>query len=265
MGTPLVLPLSKVANGRDLGAYIGFEGRPIKKQKLLRTGKLFKMPENDTDFLENYGLKKIVDFRTSAECQKEPDVVPSGVKYFHLAVHEEEKLGVPDQTKEKLKKTYIFDQYAGFKVMCHQYRKTVRSKQSQTAYHNFFEILANNEEGAVLFHCSEGKDRTGFAAYYLLHILGVDPYINRNDYLYSNYGLNDYRAKVDKLALADGANQYIRTNIQSLASVSHEYLDSALILINNEYGGLDNYLKEYIGIDQTMIDRLRELYLEPKI
>ena len=149
--------------------------------------------------------------------------------------------------------------------MCHQYRKTVRSKHSQAAYHKFFEILANNEEGAVLFHCSEGKDRTGFGAYYLLHILGVDPYVIRNDYLYSNYGLNDYREKVDKLALADGANQYIRTNLRSLASVSHEYLDSALILINNEYGGIDNYIKEYLGVDQAMIDHLRELYLEPKI
>ena len=265
MVEPLVLPLSKVENGRDLGAYVGFDGRPIKKHKLLRTAKLSEMPENDINFLKNYGLKKIIDFRTTAECEKQPDTSLTGVEYIHLAIHEEEKLGVPDETKEKLKKTYIFDQYAGFKVMCHQYRKTVRSKHSQAAYHNFFEILANNEEGAVLFHCSEGKDRTGFGAYYLLHILGVDPYVIRNDYLYSNYGLNAYREKVDKLALADGANQYIRTNLRSLASVSHEYLDSALILINNEYGGIDNYIKEYLGVDQAMIDHLRELYLEPKI
>lgn len=264
MSEPLVLPLSKVANARDLGAYYGFEGQPIKKHKLLRTGKLFKLPQNDINFLENYGLKKIIDFRASTECEKAPDTVPAGIDYFHIPVHDEEKLGVPDQDKEKLKKTYIFDQYAGFKVMCHQYRKTIRSKQSQAAYHKFFEILANNEDGAVLFHCSEGKDRTGIATFYLLHILGVDEYIIRNDYLYSNYGLNTYREKVDKLALADGANQYIRTNLRSLASVSHEYLDSALILINNDYGGIDNYLKEYIGIDQAMTERLRELYLEPK-
>ncbi|QNQ81251.1 tyrosine-protein phosphatase [Lactobacillus sp. PV034] len=265
MFEPLVLPLNKVANVRDLGAYYGFNGRAIKRHKLLRSGKLFRLPQDDMTFFENYGLKKIIDFRTSLECEKEPDSVPAGVEYIHLAVHEEKKLGVPDQDKEKLKKTYSFDQYAGFKVMCHQYRKTVRSTYSQAVYRKFFEILANNEDGAVLYHCSEGKDRTGIATYYLLHILGVDGYVIRDDYLFSNYELDSYRKKVDTLALTNGSNQYVRANLRSLASVANEYLDSALILINNEYGGLDNYLKESIGIDQAMIERLRELYLEPKI
>lgn len=264
MAEPLILPLSKIANARDLGAYRGINGRAIKKHKLLRTAKLFNMSKSDEDFLVNYGLKKIIDFRTDYECEKEPDLVPAGVEYIHLPVHADEKVGVPDRTRENLRNTYDRDQYAGFKLMCHQYRKTVSAVYSQKNYYKFFEILANNENGAILFHCSEGKDRTGIAAVYLLYILGVKAEVIRQDYLYSNFGLNNYRAHIDYEAKEQGFNEYVRANLRSLGSVANEYLDTAKILINKEYGGLDNYLKEKIGIDQAMIDQLREIYLEPK-
>lgn len=263
MVEPLVLPI-KIRNARDLGSYTGIDGRKIKKHRLLRTGKLYGMSEYDKAYLKNYGLKTIIDFRTAEERKYMPDPKIEGVKHLDIAVHEDEKVGAPDQTREQLKKTYDKDQYAGFKVMCHQYRKTVKSTHSQEAYHRFFESLASQEEGATIFHCSEGKDRTGFAAVYLLHILGVDPQIIRADYLYSNFTLTNYRNQLDDKAVSEGANEIMRASLRSLASVANEYLDTALILINKDYGNLDNYLKENIGIDQAMISRLRELYLEPE-
>ncbi len=260
---PLVLPID-IRNARDLGSYVGIDNRQIKKHRLLRTGKLYEMSEYDMAYVKNYGVKTIIDFRTAEERKFMPDPEIEGIKHLDISVHEDEKIGAPDQTKEELKKEYDKDQYAGFKVMCHQYRKTVRSTHSQKAYQRFFESLANQESGATIFHCSEGKDRTGFAAVYLLHVLGVAPEVIRADYLYSNFTLTNYRNALDQKAASEGANQIMRASLRSLASVANEYLDTALILIEKDYGGLDNYLKEKIGIDEGMKDRLRELYLEPK-
>lgn len=264
MVAPLVLPLEHVPNPRDLGSYRGIDGRMIKKHRLLRTGKLFEMPKSDENYLLDYGLNTIIDLRTPQEIKNMPDTTPTGVKHLVIPVHEDEKIGVPDETKEQLRSAYDKDQYAGFKVMCYQYRKTVRSKHSQHAFHEVLENMASNQNGATIFHCSEGKDRTGFTAIYLLHILGVDLETIRQDYLYSNYMLNDYRAKLDKKARENGANEFVRANIRSLGSVANEYFDTAMILINKDYGGLDKYLHDEIGVDQDMVDQLRNIYLEPK-
>lgn len=261
---PNVLPLENVPNARDLGGYVGADGRKIKSHRLLRTGKLGKMTEKDKEFLLNYGLNIVIDLRSTPEIELLTDPKIPGVQHYDIAIHEAEKVGVPDETKEKLKKTYDKDQYAGFKVMLHQYRISVEKEHAQRAFHKVLEVLANNPDGATIFHCSEGKDRTGLTAVYLLYILGVDPYVIRNDYLYSNYMLDDYREFLDKKAQREGANDIVRANLRSLGSVKNEYLDTALLLIEKEFGGLDNYLHEYLKVDQALIERLRDLYLEPK-
>ena len=261
---PLNLPLTKVNNARDLGAYEGIDGRKIKSHRLLRTGKLVNMTPEDEEYLVNYGLNKIVDLRTPSEIRTAPDKVPVNVEHFDMSVHEDEKVGVPDEKRAALRKMYDKDQSAGFKGMCHQYEITVNSAHSQKAYHDLLELLANNETGATIYHCSEGKDRTGFASLYIMHILGVDLTVIREDYLYSNYALTDYRARLDKKIIKEGGNDILRACMRSLGSVANEYLDTALLLIDKEYGGLDEYLKNQIGVTPDMVEQLRNLYLEPK-
>lgn len=261
---PLSLPLTTVPNARDLGAYKGIDGRKIKTHRLLRTGKLVNMTQEDANYLVNYGLNKIVDLRTPTEISNWPDKVPDNVDHYDISVHEDEKVGVPDEKRETLRKMYDKDQYAGFKGMCHQYEITVNSEHSQKAYYKLLELLANNENGATIYHCSEGKDRTGFASLYILYILGVDLVTIRQDYLYSNYELADYRARLDKKIVKEGGNDILRACMRSLGSVANEYLDTALLLIDKEYGGMDEYLKNQIGVTQDMVEQLRNLYLEPK-
>ena len=82
----------------------------------------------------------------------------------------------------------------------------------------------------------------------------------RQDYLYSNYMLNDYRALRDKKMQEE--NLCFRANMRILGSVSDAFLDTALIAIEKDFGSIDNYLKEKIGVTSELRDRLRELYLE---
>lgn len=86
----------------------------------------------------------------------------------------------------------------------------------------------------------------------------------RQDYLFSNLMLGNYQAMMNQKIIDEGGNAVLRANVRSLASVENEYLDTALLLIDEKYGGLDSYIKNILKIDDDLIQKLRELYLEPK-
>ncbi len=86
----------------------------------------------------------------------------------------------------------------------------------------------------------------------------------RQDYLFSNLMLGKYQAMMNQKIVDEGGGVVLRANVRSLASVANEYLDTALLLIDEKYNGLDNYIKNILKIDDELIQSLRELYLEPK-
>ena len=76
--------------------------------------------------------------------------------------------------------------------------------------------------------------------------------------------LGKYQAMMNQKIVDEGGGVVLRANVRSLASVANEYLDTALLLIDEKYNGLDNYIKNILKIDDELIQSLRELYLEPK-
>ena len=259
---PNVLPVSSVCNPRDLGGYIGFEGRKVKSHRLLRTGKINKISAKDEKFLQEYGLSKIIDLRSPLEYKKCPDRPIPGVQHFAMPLSDEDNTNGGKKDIAKVFEEYRHDQYAGFRMMCDRYHDHVSKKHAQNTIRQILELLVNTPDGAVLFHCSEGKDRTGIIAVIILYLLGVDLETIRQDYLYSNYMLNHYRAKRDEIFKQKGENLEFRANMRILGSVSDAFLDTSLITIEKEYGGLDSFLQNQIGVTPEMRDALRELYLE---
>lgn len=233
-------------------------------RRLLRTGKISRITDHDREFLHNYGLTKIIDLRSPAECDHCPDSKLEGVEHYNIpiSVDDNTKGGKKDLTK--VFATYRQDQYAGFSMMCERYKSHVLKEHAQHSLHEILELLANTEKGAVLYHCSEGKDRTGLVTVVILYLLGVDMETIRQDYLYSNYMLNNYRARRDQQMQAEGENLCFRANMRILGSVSDAFLDTALIAIEQNFGGLDNYLQEKIGVTPDLREALRDLYLEEK-
>lgn len=262
MTDPIVLPLEKVRNPRDLGGYIGYQGRKIKMHRLLRTGKISNITPHDEKFLLNYGLAKIIDLRSPLECKKMPDSQIPGVEHIDLSISTDDNTKGGKKDLAKVFAVYRKDQYAGFRMMCDRYRSHVVKEHAQHSLHKILEVLANTEDGAILYHCSEGKDRTGLVTVMILYLLGVDMETIRQDYLYSNYMLNSYRADRDQKMKETGENLCFRANMRILGSVSDAFLDTSLITIEKEFGGIDNYLEQKIGVTPQLRDRLRELYLE---
>lgn len=201
-----LLPITTAINPRELGGLTGFNNRKILMHRLLRTGDLSKMSPEDTQFLKNYGIVKIIDLRSKSESISHPDPQIDDVQNISIPLSSEEGTlgGESNLTQEA--KLYNENPHAAFKMMCDHYRDHVIAAHDQETVRQVLKILSETDEGAVIFHCTEGKDRTGFVALFVLYILGVDLEVIRHDYLASNKILAEYRAARDKRFKEAGKN-----------------------------------------------------------
>ena len=147
-------------------------------------------------------------------------------------------------------------------MMCDHYRDHVIAAHDQETVRQVLKILSETDEGAVIFHCTEGKDRTGFVVLFVLYILGVDLELIRQDYLASNEILTEYRAVRDKKFQEAGKNLTFRANMRVLSSASDLLFDTILLTIEKEYGDLETYLRDVLNVTPELEAKLRELYLE---
>ena len=262
MTAPIVLPIKSVRNPRDIGGYVGFDGRKIRPHRLLRTGNMSEITPTDERFLLDYGLHTIIDLRSPAECKQNPDKELDNVEHYACPLSAEDNTGGHGLDMSKEFAEYRKDQYAGFKLMCRRYHHHILNKSAQRSFHHIIKLIAENDDGAILYHCSEGKDRTGLVTIIILYILGVDMEVIRQDYLYSNYMLNDYRAVRDQHFKQVGENDNFRANMRVLGSVANSYFDTSLITINENFGGLDSYITNELEIDDQMKELIKEKYLE---
>ncbi|MEY8662345.1 tyrosine-protein phosphatase [Ligilactobacillus faecis] len=260
---PLSLPLEQGVNFRDLGGYQTKDGQRIKKNKVIRSGSLGNLSPNDLAFLDDYGLRYDVDFRSSTEQKDAPDRLPNGVNYYFTPVFPEDE--TKSSAKDRRKKIFMSDPEAGFKNMIRAYKDIVLQASAKKAYREFFDVLLANDKDkeAVLFHCSAGKDRTGMGAVYLLSVLGVDEKTIRNDYLASNKFLAPWTEReLSKRKLPLEHQEVFLSNLKALGSVRESYLNTALTVMQREYGSLEGYLKHELYLTKQQVKDLKQIYLE---
>ena len=114
----------------------------------------------------------------------------------------------------------------------------------------FGHLLESNEP--TVFHCTAGKDRTGMAAALLLHALGASPEEVMRDYLLTNERLK--MPEISRYTLGPEAAAV-------LWRVQPAFLEAAFEAADQDYGGLDPYLREGLGLGEPEMERLKELYL----
>lgn len=254
------LPLENCFNIRDLGGLLTKDKRQIESHRLIRSSDLSRLTDRDLEFLAQYGLTTVIDLRSPEEVRTHPDHISSKIEYFHRSIFPSDET----QTNTDiiaLRKQYAIDPLAGFHNMINVYQDMVQRESSQKAFHDFFEILVAGDKKCILFHCTSGKDRTGLATVFLLSLLGISKQTIRKNYLISNSLVSAQRQERVEEARSQGASLILQATLRSLGSVSNEYLDSALVLIEEQYGGLDKYLQNQIGITPEMTIKLKRLYL----
>ena len=250
-------------NFRELGGYETLSGKKIKMHKLLRTGNLADLSPFDKQFLTDYGVKYDVDFRSKEEVNNQPDRVPDGVEYIYDPVFSED-LTNSSKSLNDLNKQAANDADFGFDHMHYAYEDMIESESAQNAYRKLFEVLLKNdgENESVIFHCTAGKDRTGFGAMLILSALGVPFSTIKKDYLLTNITTKDFVDSMIEHARQNGRNENVLQSIRDIQSVRPEYLDHAIKVLNDKYGSINNYLRDVMKLSSADIMKLREIYLE---
>ena len=246
--------LESVGNARELGGYTTVDGRTVKHGVLLRTAALNKISSDDVKRLTDiYHLAVIADLRASLEVAPKPDPVIEGVKYLNLRVINEEAF-----TRDVEKKlAFEGDAMTRLKMI-------VDDDSGKKAYHEFFRELLDLPEGrSLLFHCSQGKDRTGCAAMLILSALGVSEDTIMEDYMLTNTFNAEIIAGQRKMLLSHGMNDSeLEKYMLVLDEVSPKTMTALLAWLKDNYGSPVEYIVQELGISEEDIAALQTKFLE---
>ena len=260
----------KIDNARDLGGMVAAGGRTIRPHRLLRTAHLHDATDADVQRLRTeYNLCRIFDFRSMGEFQAVPDREIEGVQHHLLPtidMRAEQQTGkpIPDEAFLELDRHIVnYSFYPEVQVMAaNMYPSLIRSEFSQLQYAAFLRLIVETpEDGGILWHCAQGKDRTGWGAAYLMFALGVEREAVIADFELSNEA---YRPIVNKLnadVIARGGGEAEMAVIQAFMGVSTPNFISTLDLIDREFGGMNEYLSEILCLTHEDIQILRRRYL----
>jgi protein-tyrosine phosphatase len=238
------LDLEGASNFRDLGGYRTSDGRVVRWRQIFRSNHLGHLTAADTDIVRAVGLRSAFDLRgreerTAAACGLE-----------EITVH---PLPIEPTVVAALRArlaTGSLSSSDAREIMRESYRSYVRLNT-----HSFRALFAHllRDHAPLVIHCTAGKDRTGFACALVLHALGVPDDVIAEDYLLTN---RLYRRDP---ASATDLPEDVR---EAIGSVEASYLAAAFEAIHADYGGLDFYLKEGLGLGESERANLKDRYLQ---
>lgn len=261
------IELKGVVNARQLGGYKTMDGRTIKQNLLLRSAALNNATDEDVRILsEKYKLKAVADFRTDAERNPALDREIPNCTNSHLNILGTLASGA--LSNDILAKLAKMDEVERYKFISKYmnidsiYTQIVTTENSWKNYRKFFDILLNTENGAVLWHCTQGKDRAGFGTIFVLSALGVDEETIEKDFALSNDSYAPAIQKISERAKAENWSEAEYENTLGLVGVSVKSMKKAVALIKKENGSMENFLKNKIGLKADEIQKLRDKYLE---
>ena len=256
------IPLDGTPNLRDLGGYATRCGQCVATGKAFRSGTLAYLSASDWRKLEEYKLSVICDFRREDEQAMEPTTLPPNMpvnivclsigsgsltEYLrYLLSDQSESADSVRKLMQAINREFVLE-----------YADTFRQFMQHTL------ALADHE--SILFHCSAGKDRTGFGAALLLSALNVERDVILNDYLASaDYYLPTVEIEKIKQRFAHlEPGTYQIERLQPMLEVQADYLNSAFAAIDENWGDSETYIREALNISDQQIQHLRSKFLVP--
>ncbi len=228
-----------IQNIRDLGGIRTRSGSSVRPGMLIRSAHLFQAEAKDLE-----GVSTVIDLRTPGERKEAPDQV-HGREYLPLPIFEDVTAGISHEKGTA-------DQ--GIPDMAYLYGRLMR--ECADAFRKVLLTIMQHDfsHGAVLWHCTEGKDRCGMTAALILEALEVDREIILEDYLKTNLVNLPKAIRVrDRLRTTHGpefAEQVYRAYIADEA-----YLNAAWDAMG------EDFIRERLRIDDSILQDFRRKIL----
>ncbi|MEU9090941.1 tyrosine-protein phosphatase [Streptomyces sp. NPDC048428] len=258
MQTARAVPAASVLNLRDLGGIALGSGRQVRPGVVLRSGQLSGLDPVHDAAVAGLGIRTVVDLRTADERASAPDRLPPGARLFVADVLGDDPGVAPARLRALLADPVEAERLLGGgkaeEMFAETYRQMVLSPRAAAAYRAFVETAADDAARPVLFHCTAGKDRTGWAASVLLLLLGASRDVVRTEFLAVNPLMRvAFRPYVQNFLDAGGDPEIASAIIE----VRPRYLDTALDAMDERWGGLDGYARDGLRIPVPVLRRLR--------
>ena len=258
------IPLQNLDNTRDLGGTKTADGRTIADGMLIRSGHLHDAGADDIAYLTGHvGL--IVDFRTENERAGKPDPDIPGTEYLHLPIIESLAAGISRdiESDEDAFTMVAGDPDKARQYMMNTYLIFVTNKYSISQYRRFVDLLLQEREKAVLWHCTAGKDRAGFASVIVQELLGVTRNDIMEDYLQTNVYL---KKEIEQLmsmigCQMGGLTEKAERALKYLFGAHEEYVAGIYKKTEEIYGSFDAFLENALLVSPEERKAMQERYL----
>ena len=256
-----------IVNARDLGGYKTADGMTVKKGLLIRGASLATAKDADLALLADLPVVKVIDFRTDFEKKGKENRSLPFADYICLPIQPVDNGDAPKElTKHKSFDISKIIMFAAFNekaktIAREMYPLMVTRPDCQRQFAAFLRKVIDTPEGAVFFHCTQGKDRTGLAAAYLLSALGVDRETIIADFDKTNQVYaRDVRKYCRRVKFFGGKEEELAV-VKAFIGANTDNFIHALDLINAEYGSMDAYLRNVLGLTDADFEILRGRYL----
>lgn len=239
------VPLSGASNFRDLGGYTGYAGQTVAWRKLFRSDHLGLLNREDIAQINRLKVARVLDFRGATERTAQVCAIPD-VRVHSLAIEPT----VVQAIQALLENGNGIRREDAVQLMQQTYRAFVHDNSPR-----FAELFAHllEDDAPMVFHCTAGKDRTGFAAALILRALGVSESEVMQDYLLTN----------ELFRPPELVGSYAPIEVRNvIARVQTDFLEAAFEAVYNSHGSVEHYLQKAMRLDSKQQQRLRALYLQ---
>ena len=231
-------------NTRDLGGLKTTEGAVIKDKQLIRSNRLSRITQKDKILLETeYHLQKILDLRTPMEVEQEPDLEVAGVS----------------REQETRKQMLHMEE---FPEMSDIYTMMIKEEFCRKQISQAVREIMNTKNGAVLWHCTEGKDRCGLLSATILFLLDVSEDDVMEDYLKTNKAAITRVEKLKKKLHLAGLHREKIEKIEGYFVAKEEFLNAALKTMKEEYGSINQFMIKGLNISMQQKEDFKQKVLE---
>ncbi|WP_297790969.1 tyrosine-protein phosphatase [uncultured Anaerococcus sp.] len=226
------LPLKNIKNARDLGGVPTISGSATNWQKFIRTATLDGAKIDDLSYLMDLGITSIVDLRRKGEIDEDKESIrkiKENFSYYNVSLAGDREFSKVDMGRVLNKEVTVGGTYSNL-------------IDNYSAIREIMEIFAR-DDGGCLFHCQEGKDRTGIISMILMGLADV----SKEDII------ADYEVSSAHLGYID-LDQKDPFSIFRITSPF--YMKEAYEYVLKNYGSFDAYLMK-AGVSEEVIERVR--------